>query len=352
MIKLYIEFHEVEEKMVFLLSRLYAMLPDRIKNHAKVIELVQRFNNNNKFRELESHYQMLDLIFSSCDIKANGVMRQIQLFSLELLRLVDNVCRKHDIEYWIDYGTLLGAVRHDGFVPWDDDIDISMIRQDYDRFVEVFPKEIEKFDSIRDNMIISKMTRPHENFPENCSELDILNEGTFLLFFQCGYRKPYVHIDVFPKEFIRDEGLTDERNELQTKLQVELRNNIENGTWTFDEGLEIQRQKMCFTNEKTAQISDAIDGLHNNIHNRIYDTDLVFPLNKINFEDYEFYCPCNIEDYLPLIYGPEYMHIPHIALDHNTVDFVKSQYNFNKNEIDKAFEEATALLKEINDKFK
>lgn len=337
--------------MVFILSKVYAMLPQSIKNHPKVIELVQRFNNNNKLRELESHYQMLDLIFSSCDIKATGVMRQIQLLSLEMLRLFDNICRKHEITYWLDYGTLLGALRHGGFVPWDDDMDISMLREDYERFVEIFPKEIEKNDFLKENLIVSKLTTPHENFPEDCNVLDILNGGTFILFFQCAFKKPYVHFDVFPKDYIEDEGLTEQRNEMQTKLQVEFRENIANGTWTFDEGLKIQNSKMHFTKEKTAQISDAIDGLHNNIHNRIYKSDYIFPLKKISFEGYEFSCPNDIEEYLPLIYGPEYMHIPHIALDHNTVDFVKSQYDNNKKEIDKSFESMIETLKNINDNF-
>jgi len=337
--------------MVFILSKIYQMMPQSIKNHPKVIELVQRFNNNNKFRELESHYRMLDLIFSSCDIKATGVMRQIQLLSLELLRLFDNICKKHDITYWLDYGTLLGAKRHGGFVPWDDDMDISMLREDYEKFVEVFPMEINKLDDLKENVIISKLTEPHKNYPEGCNELDLLNNGTFILFFQCAVKKPYVHFDVFPKDYIKDEGLTDKRNETQTRLQAELREKIENNTWTLEEGLKIQNSKMMFTKEETAQLSDAIDGLHNNIHNRIYKSEYVFPLNKISFEGYEFYCPNDIDEYLTLIYGPEYMHIPHIALDHNTVGFVKNQYQNNKKEIDKGFEESIALLKKINDNF-
>lgn len=338
--------------MVFILSSVYRMLPESIKNHRRVIELVQRFNNNNKFKELESHYKMLDLIFNSCDIKATGVMRQIQLLSLELLKLFDKICQKHDIQYWIDYGTLLGAVRHGGFVPWDDDIDISMLREDYDRFVKVFPQEIEKLDELKDHIIISKLTKPHENYPEDCNELDILNDGTFILFFQCAFKKPFVHFDVFPKEYIEDIGLTENRNEQQTQLQVELREKIEDGTWTFEEGLNIQRSKMKFTNSETAQLSDAIDGLHNNIHNRIYDAEYIFPLKKIVFEDYEFFCPNDYEDYLPLIYGPEYMHIPHIASDHNTTGFVNNQYDNVKKDVKEGFEDAIKLLKEINHNFK
>ena len=327
------------------------MMPEGIKNHRIVIEMVQRFNNNNKFRELESHYQMLDLIFNSCDIRANGVMRQIQLLSVELLRLFDNICKKHEIQYWLDYGTLLGAVRHKGFVPWDDDIDVAMLREDYNKFIEVFPKEIEKLEEIKDLIIISKLTKPHENFPEDANEMDLINSGTFILFFQCAFKKPFVHFDVFPKEYIEDSGLTDERNEIQTKLQVELREKIEKQTWSFEEGLQIQRDKMKFTYEKTSQISDAIDGLHNNIHNRIYERNLIFHLGNILFEEYEFSCPNNYEEYLPLIYGPEYMHIPHIALDHNTTGFVKNQYHNNKKDMDFDFEKYTKVLKEINDNF-
>ena len=48
----------------------------------------------------------------------------------ELLRIFDPICREEHIDYWVDYGTLLGAVRHQGFIPWDDDIDVSMRYED------------------------------------------------------------------------------------------------------------------------------------------------------------------------------------------------------------------------------
>ena len=60
---------------------------------------------------------------------------------LEVLEEIDRVCRKYDIPYFAEYGSMLGAVRHKGFIPWDDDLDIGMKRADYKRFVEVAPKE-------------------------------------------------------------------------------------------------------------------------------------------------------------------------------------------------------------------
>ena len=69
-------------------------------------------------------------------------LRKAQLRMLDILVAVDKICRKHDIPYWIDYGTLLGAVRHGGFIPWDDDLDISMMKEDYERFLSIAPQEL------------------------------------------------------------------------------------------------------------------------------------------------------------------------------------------------------------------
>lgn len=61
---------------------------------------------------------------------------------IEVLDVVDEICAKYGIRYFADYGTLLGAVRHQGFIPWDDDMDISMFRNDYEHFLEVAPAEL------------------------------------------------------------------------------------------------------------------------------------------------------------------------------------------------------------------
>ena len=65
-------------------------------------------------------------------------LRMQQRRMLDILLHINGVCSKHGIKYWLSSGTLLGAVRHGGFIPWDDDLDIEMLREDYDRFIEVF----------------------------------------------------------------------------------------------------------------------------------------------------------------------------------------------------------------------
>lgn len=63
--------------------------------------------------------------------------------TMESLEQVDKICKRHGIKYFAYYGTLLGAVRHQGFIPWDDDMDIAMLRKDYDRFVKYAKAELE-----------------------------------------------------------------------------------------------------------------------------------------------------------------------------------------------------------------
>lgn len=86
-----------------------------------------------------------NIVTSSVDIthlpKAHGDLRLIQQAGLVLLKKLDRVCRENNLSYWMDFGSLLGTVRHKGFIPWDDDLDISMLREDYDRLLTLLDKE-------------------------------------------------------------------------------------------------------------------------------------------------------------------------------------------------------------------
>lgn len=69
-------------------------------------------------------------------------IRPLQMVCLEILKEIDRVCEKHKILYWLEGGSMLGAVRHHGFIPWDDDLDIAMFRDDYNRFLKIAPQEL------------------------------------------------------------------------------------------------------------------------------------------------------------------------------------------------------------------
>lgn len=70
------------------------------------------------------------------------VLDRLKHVQLSILHSISSVCDAHDIKWWLDGGTCLGAMRHKGFIPWDDDIDIGMMRSDYDRFCNIAPAEL------------------------------------------------------------------------------------------------------------------------------------------------------------------------------------------------------------------
>lgn len=69
-------------------------------------------------------------------------LRRQQLRMLDILLEVDRICKKHHIPYWLSSGTLIGAARHQGFIPWDDDLDIEMLWPDYKRLMKILPQEL------------------------------------------------------------------------------------------------------------------------------------------------------------------------------------------------------------------
>ena len=75
--------------------------------------------------------------------KPTDDLRHLQKVLLEMMKQIDMLCKKHNITYYLSGGNTLGAIRHNGFIPWDDDFDIMMTSGEYEKFIEVCRKELD-----------------------------------------------------------------------------------------------------------------------------------------------------------------------------------------------------------------
>lgn len=131
---------------------------------------------------------------------------KVKQIELDILLAFDKVCKKHNLTYFLFAGTLLGAVRHKGFIPWDDDIDVCMPRNDYNKFMEIGQKELPSDLFIQNHrtdkqytLAFSKIRKINTSFVEYNSQLKHMNHGIFIdIFPMDGYpsdpklRKKYV----------------------------------------------------------------------------------------------------------------------------------------------------------------
>ena len=119
-------------------------------------------------------------------------LRRLQLCELEILKAVVEVCDRHNLKYWLVYGTLLGAVRHHGFIPWDDDMDLAMELKDLARFEKYARKELSSQYFVQ---------TPRSERRGRWLFCKIRKEGTLCLQKE-EKRAPYLHqgiwIDIFP----------------------------------------------------------------------------------------------------------------------------------------------------------
>ena len=75
----------------------------------------------------------------------NQELRKLQMIELDILKVVASICDTHGLKYYLAEGTLLGAVRHAGFIPWDDDIDVVIPREDYEKFIRLAKTELPEY---------------------------------------------------------------------------------------------------------------------------------------------------------------------------------------------------------------
>ena len=128
-------------------------------------------------------------------IKDISELRKIQM---DILTYVDNICREYDVHYSMSGGTLIGAIRHKGFIPWDDDIDIMLTREDYNRLIRVMQEKFQNGE--RRYKILTHGIDQDFKFPY----AKVVDESTLIIEDVKGCKNFGVFIDVFPIDFIPD----------------------------------------------------------------------------------------------------------------------------------------------------
>lgn len=118
-------------------------------------------------------------------------LKQLQRVEFEILEVISEICNKHRITWWLEGGSALGAMRHQGFIPWDDDVDLGMLYEDYVRFLEIAPQELPT------NM---RLDNPAENKHMACMFAKVVRTDTVFETLEtrdAGYDQG-IFVDVFP----------------------------------------------------------------------------------------------------------------------------------------------------------
>lgn len=250
-------------------------------------------------------------------------LREVQLMQLDLMKLVDKFCLEHDIQYYLIAGSCLGAVRHGGFIPWDDDIDIAMMRGDYERFIELFNT---KFPS-KKYFLQNAQTDPY--FSLSLSRICI--RGTFV---QIDSEKHFkvsknTYIDVFPLDNVPDEESLRAKQMAKLKRIDRLISLKEYHLYRNKVFEKITKQfvSLClsfipisFLKKRRHLVMTAYDCVNTQCvcsttskygyYKQIMDRTIYGRPVRICFENIEFNAPEKTNDYLNHLYGSNFMQIP------------------------------------------
>ena len=249
-------------------------------------------------QERKKYYKYYQSFQSASEIpQAKGDLRLVQKANAGFLSLFDEICAKSGLKYWMDFGTLLGAIRHGGFIPWDDDIDVAMPRADYEKLMSLYINGFSEYPDL---------------------ELFFENNGKNKCFLKLRHKKSKnLFIDIFPYDYYYKQLDEDGKNELSERITLvgkalkakrfdsleKVRSNMQEVTKT-----QLLCDNCINDNTSILPLFMALDFPHK-WRNKVFDNNLIFPLIKVKFEDYEFLAPNNVDKVLSSIYG-DYMSIP------------------------------------------
>ncbi len=245
--------------------------------------------------------------------------KKIWAVELDMLLEFDRVCKKHGLRYILWAGTLLGAVRHKGFIPWDDDMDVAMLRSDYDKLLTL-KNEFKKPYFLQ---------TPHTDPEAGYTHAKIRNSETTAFNKLWSYRNYNfgIYIDIFPFEFLQLDGIEERVEEIE-------RISIQNSLWMkmpspYKNERDIRRIATCSVKsaedvvknyERIQQIATMHNHIHSDFVNKLitkvskikpYPVSMFYETVELPFEQFTFPVPCEWDKICSMMYG-EYMALPPI----------------------------------------
>lgn len=260
----------------------------------------------------------------------NETLRKVQLAQLEIGKEIKRVCDENGIKYFLDSGTLLGAIRHKGFIPWDDDMDMGMLREDYERFIEIAPKKLKP-------EYFLQTWKTDKSYPYAFAK--IRKKGT--VFIEAVSQKTNAHneifVDIFPYDVYPDDETV--RTKLTKKIML-----LKYSLWMKDGMTPWLRHKSALdrllvrakyvphyfyalTHSRNAMIAEyeKLMPMHNAETSKYYveqsggtpfgkwiiPTECFEKFIEVKFEDTMFLVPEKYDLYLKTVYG-DYMQLPSV----------------------------------------
>lgn len=229
-----------------------------------------------------------------------SALRKAQLRMLDMLSFLDKICSEHNLTYWLSGGTFLGAVRHGGFIPWDNDTDICMPREDMIKLEKILSQE--KYNDFQFQLQCASSD------PGFFEYWDVLRDtkSEYLIDAKIHQRRKYkgIQVDIFPVE----RGINPNFSKIARWLNIRMngrwaKRNIPNAILSIPDFLI---RRVIFPTFRIFKDKSNLDRLHYGYGQPwlgYYDSNQVFPLSEYKFEDKTFKGPANYDAYLTRLYG-------------------------------------------------